>query len=581
MAIEFQIDEARGSEGTLFVLFRCSDDEAAKLTAALRAAYRGRGTPSQVVRAPLGARFGYCCRIPDSRAGFERLWPQVSLKVLLAGGVLPGQAGKPQGGRRTDPEPRAPAGPSPQAEAKDGDGALPTCAPAQASGLPPVPSSAPDTPSIVAPAVAYARADLQGDESRTAPEDDAPDSPESRPEPRLSELRAMLAQGDAAAVHDAIGAETPDPAARTLLGMALLALGYPDRALPHLRFGWDHGHHQEEAALPLARGAWDDGEYEAAVGPYHLALAAHPEALAPRDLLALVELAENGDLPGIGIGTHLRLIERFFTDATPDEQNTHTGRKLAARGLELARALGDEARLQRAYGQLLDMLIERHDAAGLVALLDGCGGDYWTGRLGAAAYLELLDEVADSREDFDERVWERLRAGLTEVARRALEEAAQTGVPVPTVRDVYKTLRGVERNHPLLAPMRQALTNRHTDDPTDTLDDANPNLAGRRIALVGGHERTREHVRRRLAGWGARVDEVPPPNNGRIAEREVLDRIAQSDLIVLIIRYMGHDMSTAVYNLQDRGALRGQVLPIDCRGVAGVCREIIGWAAHS
>lgn len=74
------------------------------------------------------------------------------------------------------------------------------------------------------------------------------------------------------------------------------------------------------------------------------------------------------------------------------------------------------------------------------------------------------------------------------------------------------------------------------------------------------------------------MDEVPPPTAGRISERDVYDRVHSSDLIVLIVSYMGHDMSTIVSNLKHREALRGKVLPVECRGVSGVCRAIRDWA---
>jgi hypothetical protein len=51
-----------------------------------------------------------------------------------------------------------------------------------------------------------------------------------------------------------------------------------------------------------------------------------------------------------------------------------------------------------------------------------------------------------------------------------------------------------------------------------------------------------------------------------------------SDLIVLVVTYMGHDMSTIVSNLSARGALAGQVLPVECRGATGVTRAVTEWA---
>jgi len=100
-------------------------------------------------------------------------------------------------------------------------------------------------------------------------------------------------------------------------------------------------------------------------------------------------------------------------------------------------------------------------------------------------------------------------------------------------------------------------------------------LNGKRIALVGGHDTTRSEVRQALEKVGGNVVEVPPGR--RFDEKSVMDKVRNCDLVVLIVGYMGHDLSTIVGKNID--ILKGSILRIPYRGKSGVCREIMRWAA--
>lgn len=578
MAIEVDIDAARSADGALFVLFRCSSEEATRLAAALRTAYRGKGVPPQVVPAPHGGRFGYCCRIPDSRAGFEQLWPRISLKALLTGGMLAVPSGKAQTERRSDTERRARGGVAPQAQASDPGTSAPLPLAAQPVDGSSISSATPELPPFAAGAAPGVVARAAIEDGRTeATENEAIEATASPLESRLSELQALLEQGDEAAVYAAIAADEPAAALRALRGLALVAAGRDDEALPDLRYAWNHAERRGDVALALARLHWRRGDFDAAAAPYGMAWREGPNALVAQDIAAICELSWSGEMGDLDEVEQVILLQRFCADATPEERNTSIGRAIAERALHLARILGPGDRLVLAYQHLLDVLVDTRDGAGLAALLDRLHDDYWQERVDSAGRFELLDEVTEYQADYA-GLRERLIAGYSDIIQHEIGMTERTGEIGHALKDAYRALRRLERALPLVGEARILLAGRRQEQTGDELDEQAPTLTGRRIALVGGHERTREHVRRRLEGWGARVDEVPPPNNGRIAEREIFDKVHQSDLILLIIRYMGHDMSTAVNNLRRREVLRGQVLEIDSRGTSGICREISRWA---
>ena len=164
--------------------------------------------------------------------------------------------------------------------------------------------------------------------------------------------------------------------------------------------------------------------------------------------------------------------------------------------------------------------------------------------------------------------------------RAALDEDEQGTGPMPTAsREIYRSLYDLDRRGPLCERYRRVATSRQANQrdrvhaPREYMT-----LAGKRIAIVGGHDSTRLRVREQLSRLGARVDDVAPATSGRVNERDILDRVRLCDLVVLVVTYMGHDMSTIVSNLSARGALAGQVLPVECRGATGVTRAVTEWA---
>jgi hypothetical protein len=257
---------------------------------------------------------------------------------------------------------------------------------------------------------------------------------------------------------------------------------------------------------------------------------------------------------------------------------------LARRGLALARQLQARTRIFHAYQHVLDVLLAHRAGQRLQSLLDDMRDDYWQQLLSARDRFDLLDEISEYVQDYP-LLREPLIDGCDELLRQEMAHARSHGAFSNYAKDLYRTWRKLARRGDLGDEYRQLVaelrSGGHEPAVGDVEVEGTVRLDGKRIALVGGHERTREHVRARLEEWGARVDEVAPPTNGRIKERDIADKVHSSALIVLIVGYMGHDMSTVVNNLVRRDALAGTVLPVDCRGTSGICRAIAEWAARA
>lgn len=97
-----------------------------------------------------------------------------------------------------------------------------------------------------------------------------------------------------------------------------------------------------------------------------------------------------------------------------------------------------------------------------------------------------------------------------------------------------------------------------------------------RIAIVGGHQRMRNCVLSRLEKSGLNnVVEIPPFSEKTIDQSRLKKKISECDLVVVITRYVGHELTGMVSNLRENGSLRGEIMNLNYRGVTGVTREIL------
>jgi hypothetical protein len=104
-----------------------------------------------------------------------------------------------------------------------------------------------------------------------------------------------------------------------------------------------------------------------------------------------------------------------------------------------------------------------------------------------------------------------------------------------------------------------------------------PDLAHLSLALIGGHEATRQGVIDELSTqYGLRRwVEVPSLVDSHINKRVLREKIEGCDLIVIITGYMTHSLTHSVYGLKAAGALRGEVVMLSFRGKSGIVREIL------
>lgn len=597
MSILFSIDAESSADGEVVVLVRCSPQEANTLARTLRKEYPAARPQPQVIPILDRGQFNHACRLPDTEANVRRRWAAIAFQVLIA-------TGKPAA---TLPLPRN------AIAAKAPPHLAPVAAPAIVAAVPGLDGSEATRQgeSAVADSVAHG---AQGDgetgpvSAGTTAGAPAPDphaanceeratelAAELPPDPRLAALDLLLAGGDADAVIAEVREDEPVAAVRARLGTALARHGRPVEALPHLAAAWDAGERLPEAALALARLRWRRGDFDHALQPYQWILTRNARALAAEDYAAidldaedcaaLIDLGESGELDGTSGEQTLWLVAAFFAQAGPADRATASAQALARRAIDLARAFPGRERLFHAYQHLIDVLTERRAGQALVFLLYELRHDYWQGRLTGRERFDLLDDVANYLQDYPALLREPVVQGFEELLQVEIERIrSQQSLAPDYVKDAYRILHGLTRRNSSCEEYRTLLSERRHEAtgsvPEEPDIEVPSSLSGKRIALVGGHERTREHVRERLQGWGVRVDEVAPPTNGRISEREILDKVRSADLILLIVSYMGHDMSNAVNNLLKRQALTGQVLPIDCRGTSGVCREILRWAAQ-
>ena len=99
-----------------------------------------------------------------------------------------------------------------------------------------------------------------------------------------------------------------------------------------------------------------------------------------------------------------------------------------------------------------------------------------------------------------------------------------------------------------------------------------------KIALIGGHENTTRGVRQKLSqGYGLQtMIEIPSIH---MSQQQLKQKLGNCDLIVSIVRYSNHPLTTSISELKSKGALRGEILPVNCRGVSGVVRDIMAFVA--
>ncbi|MFQ4138687.1 hypothetical protein PGN35_020470 [Nodosilinea sp. PGN35] len=104
-----------------------------------------------------------------------------------------------------------------------------------------------------------------------------------------------------------------------------------------------------------------------------------------------------------------------------------------------------------------------------------------------------------------------------------------------------------------------------------------PDLSLIVLGLVGGHPATRRSVIKELTThYGLKHwVTIPPLREASIRKGKLKKKLSRCDLIVIIADYMSHPLTHAIYSLQASGALKGEVVLLNCHGKSGVLRDIL------
>ena len=103
------------------------------------------------------------------------------------------------------------------------------------------------------------------------------------------------------------------------------------------------------------------------------------------------------------------------------------------------------------------------------------------------------------------------------------------------------------------------------------------------LVLVGGHQAVRREVICELTKNYKLQNyvEIPPSSEAYISRSSVRARISNCDLIFIITEFIGHDLYYIISDLQNDGALTGQVMPLNCKGKSGIVRGIVTYVKQN
>ncbi len=113
--------------------------------------------------------------------------------------------------------------------------------------------------------------------------------------------------------------------------------------------------------------------------------------------------------------------------------------------------------------------------------------------------------------------------------------------------------------------------------PDPVAETSTPDLSLIVLGLVGGHPATRRSVIKELTThYGLKHwVTIPPLREASIRKSKLKKKLSRCNVIVIIADYMSHPLTHAIYRLQASGALKGDVVLLNCHGKSGVLRDIL------
>lgn len=415
-----------------------------------------------------------------------------------------------------------------------------------------------------------------------------PEDPEQPVTQRIKQVEEYINTQQYDRVVASVRPDEQAPALRGLLGIALARSGGTNEALEHLAYAWLQGAYawlqgewRVAVARELATLCQEHEVYELAAGPYQELLRSAPDTLAAADYLMIAQLVLFGEFGPIDPERQIEYVGMFCAMATPKQLHTNDARDIVRENLKLCRHVNDPTKLLAAYQHMCDSLLGSAGLEEIMALLNDVTLDHKEHRLTGEQRFDVLEEITYYH-DMYPGVHEAVVDGYVNMLNTEIDIALFKVSPLPVyTTDARRMLKVL--NTAIHDELWDSYMKRLEEFQKQELPVVPPPaeegrfvpLNGKRIALVGGHDTTRSEVRQEIEEVGGNVVEVPPGR--RFDEKSVMDKVRNCDLVVLIVGYMGHDLSTIVDKNID--ILKGSILRIPYRGKSGVCREIMRWAA--
>lgn len=415
----------------------------------------------------------------------------------------------------------------------------------------------------------------------SVPPVDSPPSPPVDPEQRIKQVEAYITAQQYDRVVASVHPDEQLRALRGLLGIALARSGSANEALEHLAYAWLQGERRVAVARELATLCQEHEVYELAAGPYQELLKSAPDTLTAADYLMIAQLVLLEEFGLIDTERQIEYVDMFCAMATPKQLHTIDAIDIGRENLKLCRHVDNPTVLLAAYQHMCDSLLGSAGLEEIMALLNDVALDHKEHRLTGEQWFDILEEITYYH-DMYPGVHGAVVDGYVNMLNKEIEIALSKGSPLPVyTTDARRMLKVLDtaRYDELWDRYEKRLGEFQKREllvaPLLVEEDCFVPLNGKRIALVGGHDTTRSEVRHELEKVGGSVVEVPPGK--RFDEKSVRDKVRNCNLVVLIVGYMGHDLSTIVD--KNSATEKGHILRIPYRGKSGVCREIMRWAA--
>ncbi|GAA6623072.1 hypothetical protein NUACC26_088970 [Scytonema sp. NUACC26] len=372
------------------------------------------------------------------------------------------------------------------------------------------------------------------------------------------------------------------PALAGLRGAALYNLGQQKQGSEFLEKAWQGGERRVEILLPLARLWATVGNPQAAGEVYQILLETASEKLTIEDRALIARVVNLDGFGDISDERKVNYYEECVNFAGVNLPNLIDVEEILKDRLDLWKNLQNEERLQNAYADWLDWLVNKESWEKLNNELDDLRKFAAQQKITAQLFFELLESL-EVYINLHPTLRQCLANDYFSLAIVEIDNALRQGkVEVSFFQDLKRALLFLDSNAANeIVEYRQQRRAEAANLDIQVASDANrvstPNLVSVHLALVGGHQATRREVIRELSeNYGLKkYVEIGSSRETYINRSNIQAKISNCNLIAVITGYMGHDLSQIVSDLKKDGVLTGDVFFLACRGKSGIVRSIL------